>query len=102
LPDKTNWRTVRTIKIEDVDLVRFRGVLKHQEHTGIYREGCRKTRAFPYYNILQSDQCQSGKAPIHSGKAYGHQVLLFENGGVNGAARGLVVDLTIVGGNLEF
>lgn len=102
--DKTNWRTMLTNKIEDVDLVRFReSVLQYipqEAQEFIVKDAVETHINFPVLQYpAKVTSVNLAKTPIHSGKLTGikGQYLLFENGSVMNVRshEGLVIDLTI-------
>jgi hypothetical protein len=102
--DKTNWRTMLTNTIEDVDLLRFReSVLQYipQEAQEFIVSDAVKTHIhFPVLHYpVKVKSVNLTKTPVHAGKLTGikGQYLLFEDGSVMNVRshEGLVVRLEL-------
>lgn len=102
--DKTNWRTMLTNKIKDVDLVRFRESLlqyiPEEAQEFIVKDAQETAIHFPVLQYPEKvTSVNLAKTPKHSGKLTGikGQYLIFENGSVMNVRshEGFVVELTV-------
>lgn len=102
--DKTNWRTMLTNKVEDVDLLRFREsklqYIPQEAREFIVKDATETNITFPVLEYpTKVTSVNLTKTPVHSGKLTGikGQYLLFENGSVMNVRshEGFVVSLEL-------